>query len=308
MESQDLELEVRPYSLEFFAVYDSNDNLIWLAPYEGGGFDTWIDNLPLEFDLGVGTKRYLDVDVLCYDDRLVNEYGYLFFDLETTEAIEFCIFGNICDENGMHSVAEYEVDIWYEIDDSAIPIYSNVGNTLGTNDDGDIFSEPVCFTLPDREGIDGYYIQISIDGEVIRSGSITDEDIRDLFGSEDDVDYYHFREGDCSSMDSPNLFEENEEVDFTDVTWYFDFIHDGEVGWPAEVIFYEDGTAFYTEPAAPGQFDFWGTWSIVDNILTYDMDSSTDNGAYILTGTIEGKTMSGTYTFGEHNYPWAATR
>ena len=208
VESPELELEPGAYNLEFFAVYDANDNLLWLAPHEDGAFDTWINNLPMEFNLGAGTKKYLDVEVVCYDDRLVNEYGYLFFDLEQNEAIEFCIFGNVCDENGRHAVAEYEVDVWYGNDQTGEVLYSNVGNTLDTNDDGDVFSEPVCFSLPDRDGEDNYYFEISMDGDIIRSGVITDNDVRNLFVGEDDVDYYHFREGDCANDDQPGLFDE----------------------------------------------------------------------------------------------------
>lgn len=236
VESSDLELEAGTYTLEFFAVYDADDNLIWLAPYEGGGLDAWVNNLPFEFDLGAGTKKYLDVDVLCYDDRLVNEYGYLFFDLDNNEAIEFCMFGNFCDETGRHFVAEYEVDVWYGTNDSGEVLYTNVGNTPQTNELGEIYSNPVCFALPDREGEDNYYFEISMDGQVIRSGTITDGDVRDLFDGDDSVDYYHFRAGDCSNDDTPDLFNEDTSepgepsgevvcttVDFEDLESHSDF-------------------------------------------------------------------------------------
>lgn len=239
VESPDLELEPGPYNLEFFAVYDADDNLLWLAPFEGGIFDGWVESLPLEFDLGAGTKKYLDVDVVCYDDRLVNEYGYLFFDLDTSQAIEFCIFGNICDEDGRHAVAEYEVDVWYGNDATGAVLHTNVGNTLQTNDDGDIYSAPVCISLPDKEGEDSYYMEISMDGAVIRSGVITDNDVRDLFDGDDDVEYYHFREGNCGNDDQPDLFDEETSepgepetevvctsVDFEDLASYSDFTAD----------------------------------------------------------------------------------
>lgn len=208
MESPDLELEPGPYSLDFFAVYDADDNLLWLAPSDGGIFDDWVESLPMAFDLGAGTKKYLDVDVVCFDDRFVNEYGYMFFDIIENEAIEFCIFGNVCDEDGRHAVAEYEVDVWYGEDATGAVLYTDLGNTVETNDDGDLYSEPVCFSLPDRAGEDSYYIEISMDGAVIRSGVMTDGDVRDLFDGDDDVDYYHFREGNCGNDDQPDLFDE----------------------------------------------------------------------------------------------------
>ena len=208
IESPDLELQPGPYSLDFFAVYDADNNLIWVAPHDGSIFENLVNNLPLEFDLGAGTKKYLDVDVVCYDDRLVNEYGYLFFEIDQNEAMEFCIFGNVCDEDGRHAVAEYEVDVWYGDDDSGTALHANLSNSLATNDDGDVYSEPVCFSLPDRDGEDTYYMEISMNGNVIRSGTITDEDVRDLFDGDDDVDYYHFRAGDCGGDDQPDLFNE----------------------------------------------------------------------------------------------------
>ncbi|SHG33398.1 hypothetical protein SAMN05444483_10941 [Salegentibacter echinorum] len=207
--SSDLELMPGSYSLDYFAVYDADDNLIWVAPASGSDMADWVDMaLPMDIELGAGVKKYVDVNVLCFDDRMVNQYGYLFFDIIGTEAIEFCIFGNICGENGRHAVADYSVNIWSGTDNTGAVLYADVENNVDTNNDGDEYADPLCFFLPDREGEDNYYIEISIDGEVVRSGSFTDATVKGLFDGEDNVDYYHFFEG-CSSSDTPNIFGDN---------------------------------------------------------------------------------------------------
>lgn len=227
-----LELELLPdiYTLEYFRVLNEDLEVIWIAPREEGeevNFSGLVDSsLPLEIDLRAGTKKYVNVDVLCYDNRLVNYYGYLFFDLQTSEAIKFCIFGNYCDENGRHIEAvSYSVNVWNFSGDDAAPkgtlLYENLQNGIWISDDfengiSEIGSEPICIALPDTAGQDQYYFEITVlDGvgsnapnSLIRRGVITDEDVRSLFNGNDYVDYYHFREGNCNLEDSPNLFEE----------------------------------------------------------------------------------------------------
>lgn len=221
-ESSDLELVPGTYTLEYFAVYNGNPNeggaeVLWVAPREDGDLANFVDTpLPFSFDLGAGAKKYLDVEVLCFDDRMVNEYGYLFFDLETTRAIEFCIYGNFCDDNGRHFPAEYSVSVWsYADGEIGNQIHDDLRNTISTNENGDAAASTVCMALPDTEGEDQYYFEITLldsegyDAEeaVIRSGVISDEDVRNLFDGDDNVDYYHFREGSCNTSDSPALFD-----------------------------------------------------------------------------------------------------
>lgn len=221
-ESAELELEQGIYSLEYFRVLDENLQVIWIAPREEAGevnFAGLVDSpLPLEIDLRSGTKKYINVDVLCFDDRLVTYYGYLFFELQGNEAIKFCIFGNYCDETGRHAeVVSYSVDVWNFSGDEAAPkgtvLYENLGNVIWITDDfengvSESGTSPVCMALPDTPGQDQYYFEISLYNEgIIRRGVITDEDVRSLFDGEDRLDYYHFREGNCNLGDSPDLFD-----------------------------------------------------------------------------------------------------
>ncbi|MDX1760586.1 MAG: hypothetical protein R3218_00360 [Christiangramia sp.] len=218
-EVPELELEPGTYSLEHFMVYDSAGNLLWVAP-RGGVLAEFIENpLPLSIELGAGVKKYVDVSVLCYDDRDVVEYGYLFFDIDTNKAIEFCVFGNYCPPSGRHYPAEYSVSVWSGTNASGTALYTNVSNTTGYYDNGDFYADPLCFALPDTEGLDEYYFEITLRSSeeygdvterVIRRGVINDDIVRNFFDGEDNLDYYHFREGEGCGDDSTPIFEDPE--------------------------------------------------------------------------------------------------
>lgn len=217
-EVPELELEPGNYSLEYFAVYDAMDNPIWVAPISGSPMANFIDTpLPLAIDLRAGVKKYVDVSVLCFDDRIVNAYGYLFFELMPGEVIEWCIFGNYCDESGRHYPAAFSVDIWkYSNGQRGAQIYNDEANEV-VLDGGDYAGSTVCVALPDLTGLDEYYVEITLHNSdaygniterIIREGVISDADIRDLFSGGDAVDYYHFRAG-CEGNDSPDLFSDS---------------------------------------------------------------------------------------------------
>ena len=225
-ESSDLELEPGAYNLEWFVVYDGDpaddsSNILWIAPRADGEMSSFVDSpLPVSFNLGAGVKKYVDVEVLCFDDRMVNEYGYLFFDLETNEAIEFCIFGNYCPPSGRHFPAQFSVDVWsYANGTQGALIHENLTNAVELDDNGDYAGTTVCMALPDTEGLDEYYFEITlldsdaygdIEERIIRSGVINDDEVRSLFDGENNLDYYHFREG-CDGDDNPPIFQDPED-------------------------------------------------------------------------------------------------
>lgn len=206
-EVPELELEEGTYILEHFAVYTSDDELIWLAP-KGGALAEFVDApLPMTINLGAGVKKYVDVDVLCYDDRDVNAYGYLFFELDMNRAFEYCFFANYCNGDGYHYPARYSVDI--SIDGETI--YSDVVNTTGENQWGDLYADPLCFALPDLEEYadDEEYIDFTLTlldweeegayGDVteeVISGSLSRNEIlaNNVEGT-DEVEYGHYRFG-----------------------------------------------------------------------------------------------------------------
>lgn len=211
--SSDLELSPGTYTLEEFIVRDSDGDMIWIAPIDDGSgdFDGYVTNpLPMDIDLKAGVKKYIDVEVLCFDDRMANLYGYLFFDIEGKELIEYCIFGNYCTPNGRHYTASYSVDVWnYEDGEKTDQLYDDLTAGVSQNNDGDYAADPLCIVLPDGEGDDEYWIEITIlstdeynvTEEIIRAGAITDAEVRTLFDGDDNLDYYHFFEGDCGEED-----------------------------------------------------------------------------------------------------------
>ena len=200
-----LELEPGSYTLDHFTVYNQNDQVIWIAPRLGSELASFVDtNLPQTFNLGAGVKKYINVDVLCFDDREVNEYGYLFFEIETVEAIEFCFFANYCDDNGRHFTANYSVDVWLGTDASGTPLYTDLSPETGTNDDGDFFARPLCIALPGNDNPNEDYIYYELTlldwggnyGDVAQrvvSGTLNRNDIEANFGTNQDVNYEHVR-------------------------------------------------------------------------------------------------------------------
>lgn len=219
VEDANLELTPDDYSLDYFSVHSASDAMIWLAPFgNGDDLSNFVDfSLPLDIDLRAGVKKYVEVDVLCYDNRFVNEYGYLFFEINQNKAIKFCVFGNFCDEDGRHYPAEYTVDVWsYSNGARGRQLYNDVRSAVSINDDGDFAGSPVCFALPDTDGLDEYYFEITlrnsdaydaVEEEIIRAGVINDGDVKDLMNDDDTVEYYHFRAGNCGDTgDSPDLF------------------------------------------------------------------------------------------------------
>lgn len=246
-EVPELELVPGNYTLDYFVVYDGMDNATWVTPMAGSPLAGFVNSpLPIAIDLRAGVKKYVDVPVLCFDDRMVNEYGYLFFELVPGVAIQWCVFGNYCDETGRHYPAAFSMDIWsYENGQMGAQLYSNLTNTVELNDAGDYAGTPLCVALPDSEGLDQYYVEITllnsdaygeITERVIRQGVITDEDVRNLFTGESSVDYFHFREG-CTGEDSQDFFSGSD----APVTYYGPSQEFGEGAAWSMVQFDSDG-------------------------------------------------------------------
>ncbi|MCM4160255.1 hypothetical protein FHG64_04275 [Antarcticibacterium flavum] len=211
-EAPELELDPGTYILAHFAVYNAGGELIWLAP-RGGALAGFVASpLPLTIDLNAGVKKYVDVSVLCYDDRDVNEYGYLFFDLNPTQAVTFCFFANYCNDIGRHFPAAFSVDIWLGTDNSGSVLYSGLENVVSTEGE-DPSASPLCVALPDlpefEDDEDYIYFEINlldwegVYGDVTNTviqGTLNRNDIHGNFDGEDNVDYEHLRFG-CDGDD-----------------------------------------------------------------------------------------------------------
>jgi len=224
-ESDDLELPEDTYSLEYFAVLDADNNVLWIAPrsndvYGPANFAAFVsDPLPIEIELRVGVKKYVDVEVLCYDQRMADEYGYLFFDFTTVDTITLCVFGNYCNEDVRHFPARFSLDAWTYSGEPIDPKGLLLTNGAITNATGfyenptEAFARPLCIALPDRPGVDTYYIEINIldfDGAydapdgLKQTFTITDAEVLALYNDNGNSTYYHFREGCGDEPCAPN--------------------------------------------------------------------------------------------------------
>lgn len=209
------ELELLPdtYTLTHFSVHNEAGDVIWLAPREGGILGDLVEmTLPMDIELGAGVKNYVDVPVLCYDDRDVIQYGYQFFELDITEAFEFCFFVNYCSPEGRHFPARYSVDITVD----GVEIYSDEVNMTSNPEGGDPSADPLCFALPDLSEFadDVEYIDYTItllDWEGVYdaadmapiTGSLSRNEIMANFGANGTVNYEHLRFG-CGEDDGGN--------------------------------------------------------------------------------------------------------
>jgi hypothetical protein len=153
-------------SLEGFMVYDSGGNLIWVAPSDlsdPGLFDGYVDNaLPFSTTVYAGTKPYIDVEVLCFDRRMVNEYGYPFFDLVPGKLYPLCFFANYCTESGRHFVGNYSVKLTYL--QGNIQLYADSTPVTGERTNGEYFADPVCLVVPESpyDNMDTPYLSYTI--------------------------------------------------------------------------------------------------------------------------------------------------
>jgi len=130
-----------------------NGNLIWIAPKgEDAQFDGYVeDALPIMFEVFPGTKPYFNIEVLCFDRRVVNEYGYVFFDIVPKTIYPLCLFVNYCNEDGRHWVADYAIDLYYGLDANGTQLYNhNTPNAMATTGTGDggFFADPLCLVIP----------------------------------------------------------------------------------------------------------------------------------------------------------------
>ena len=184
--------------------------VIWAAPKTGSDFGGIVSqSLPFSWDLRAGSKTYTDVEVLCFDDREVNLYGYQFFDIIPVEIYEFCVFANYCNDAGRHFTANYTFDITYIGDDNNIPLYTGempmTGNTED-DDSGDWYADPLCLAIPAPiygEGPDTDYIRVTAtlanwDANYPAPGAVDPisadlswNEVQSFFVDDDNMDYWH---------------------------------------------------------------------------------------------------------------------
>ncbi len=197
----EMELPAGSYTLEHCAVYAEDGTILCLAPRIDSPMALFSDApMPMAMTLLAGTKPFPDVPVFCFDNRDVNEFGYLFFDIEPTIVRNFCFFANYCSDSGRHYPARYSLDI--SIDGT--PLYSDVISNTGQYDADGYFADPVCVDLPiifdydeDEEYID-YTLTLlpwddvyEEDEELVISGSLSRMDIEEHLVGDNNIEYEH---------------------------------------------------------------------------------------------------------------------
>ncbi|WP_037320892.1 hypothetical protein [Salegentibacter sp. Hel_I_6] len=191
---------------EFFVwtnVDDEPGEIIWAAPKIGSDFADLVENpLPFTWNLRAGSKTYTNVDVLCFDDRLVNLYGYQFFDIAPKVIYELCFFANYCTNSGRHYTATYSLDIYYGTDANGAPLYT--GEIPMTGEDGEFYADPLCLAIPGPQNDEAadepylYYVATLIDwednygdanGQSV-NGTLSWNEVQDLLNADGETNEY----------------------------------------------------------------------------------------------------------------------
>ncbi|MFV8226475.1 hypothetical protein [Christiangramia aquimixticola] len=225
-ESLDLELEPGKYSIEYFAVLDGNGQdaeIIFLAPrkdadYGAISFQNYVSKpLPFEVEIFGGEKHYEPIEVLCYDEIFAASFGYLFFDFSTPGFTYLCIFGNVCDEIGLHSPANFRLKVWNFSDSGDYTEHNLITdqiNGTGTLPNGDSYADPICIPLKNSDGNEEFYGEIFTidDGGIetlIRAGKFSAALVNQNLFNDKPYSIYHFREDCCDELeDSYPLLED----------------------------------------------------------------------------------------------------
>lgn len=294
--SSDLELTPGTYSLEYFVVYDADGNEIWVAPIEGSTLAGFVgDALPIDIELGAGVKKYVDVEVLCFDDREVIEYGYLFFDIEDIELFEFCFFANYCDENGRHFPAAISVDVWLGTDNTGTPLHTDLMNTIET--DGEPSASPICFALPNLSEFEDdeayiYYEVTVMDWEGVYgdvpqdaiSGTLSRNDIIGNFDGDENVDYEHLffgcgdDGGNGGDTDGDGIPDEEDDCPNIPGTIEYDGCAEPPVQIPGEdVVVFNDVNIFNNKALLDPD-----NVKLVQNLVTFTNDGPRNAGTIVL--------------------------
>lgn len=186
-------------------VDDAPGEIIWAAPKADSDFADFVDNpLPFSWELRAGSKTYINVDVLCFDDRMVNLFGYQFFDINPEVIYELCFFANYCSDAGRHYTANYSLDLYYGISSNGTPLY--MGEIPVTGEDGEFYADPLCLAIPgpqnDEADDDPYlYYEVTLldwegnygdaNGKMI-SGTWSWNDIEGLLNEDGETsEYFH---------------------------------------------------------------------------------------------------------------------
>ena len=183
----------------------SPGDVIWASPLASSDFGSMVEQaLPRTWELRAGSKTYINVDVICFDERQVNLYGYQFFDIHPQEVYNLCFFANYCNDSGRHYTANYSLNLYYGTSDAGTLLYEE--QTPTTGQDGEFYADPLCLKIPSPRNGEAagdpylYYEMTLLDwtdnygaaGSHMASGTLSWNDVQALFGADGETtDYWH---------------------------------------------------------------------------------------------------------------------
>lgn len=181
----------------------SPGEVIWVAPKSGSEYAVFVDApLPITWDLRAGSKTYIEVPVICFDDRQVNMYGYQFFDIFPTEISTLCFFANYCTDSGRHFTANYSLDLYLGTSNAGEPIY--LDQTPATSENGSFYADPLCLSVPsppEGVGMDEPYLYYELTltdwpgnygtaGDYVETGTLSWNDVQELLNDDETTTEY----------------------------------------------------------------------------------------------------------------------
>lgn len=210
-------------TLNEFVVYDAEHTPLWVAPVgDDADFAGYVDEaLPQDFEVRDGTKPYIDVEVLCYDRRMANEYGYPFFDVNENYAYTLCFFANYC-VGQRHYVGNYSIMLEYYDGENWMTLYENETPDVNNNNDS---ADPLCIAIPDspfgNPNMDYLRYTVTplswpsnygnIDEAPLEPVYLNWTEVESLFNDDGTTEYIHLflgcddiPQGDCPSVPIPN--------------------------------------------------------------------------------------------------------
>jgi hypothetical protein len=182
--TQAIKFPLGTYWIQEFVLYDDVDGVVGIAgsdvvvfgtPHVGGQYAEFVAT-PLEFSFTVEAfkKAQIEIEVLCFQDHLYTEFGFIWFHITEIVVREQCFFGDICFKHyNDYAGSDYAKQPGgLKIDMPAImmlKVYKN-GSLLPppydvfTNDVAPNWGEgaPLCIVYPDNLSIAGEVFTVEL--------------------------------------------------------------------------------------------------------------------------------------------------
>lgn len=179
------------YTLDSFVLYgpdtdgDGFDEQVLAIPLINSAYAQYVtDPLPMDFTVEAFYKNEVPIQVLCFDETVIVQFGFSWFSLDVTAIREICFFGDICvdpndyvgslyegQRNGlqhdMPAIFEIRVSTWNKTtnDWNTPEVIKNNETLEGSSTDAyDWLGESavLCVKFPDYAGVDTYKIELLV--------------------------------------------------------------------------------------------------------------------------------------------------